>query len=125
MKTRYARAQEENVQLRAELNEVTDERDVLRDTVMRLTSELEESITAMKLVNTQLILARSNPPVDDTRLREMALASNSIPNANAGYVARRRNFDGTTVTPPTPTGVASAMGATRASGSSETVRSGS
>lgn len=93
VKTRYARAQEENVQLRAELNEVTDERDVLRDTVMRLTSELEESITAMKLVNTQLILARSNPPVDDTRLREMALATAAqFGHTGDGVTARARSY---------------------------------
>lgn len=86
VKTRYARAQEENVQLRAEL-------DKLRDTVMRLTSELEESITAMKLVNTQLILARSNPPVDDTRLREMALATAAqFGHTGDGVTARARSY---------------------------------
>ena len=120
VKTRYARAQEENVQLRAELNEVTDERDVLRDTVMRLTSELEESMTERATLAATVtdrtaeleeitlernrinrgVARRQNRavfnlprPVDDTRLREMALATAAqFGHTGDGVTARARSY---------------------------------
>lgn len=99
VKTRYARAQEENVQLRAELDEVTDERDVLRDTVMRLTSELEEITLERNRINRGVARRQNRAvfnlprPVDDTRLREMALATAAqFGHTGDGVTARARSY---------------------------------
>ena len=99
MKTRYARAQEENVQLRAELDEATDERDVLRDTVMRLTSELEEITLERNRINRGVARRQNRAvfnlprPVDDTRLREMALATAAqFGHTGDGVTARARSY---------------------------------
>ena len=99
VKTRYARAQEENVQLRAELDEATDERDVLRDTVMRLTSELEEITLERNRINRGVARRQNRAvfnlprPVDDTRLREMALATAAqFGHTGDGVTARARSY---------------------------------
>ena len=92
MKTRYARAQEENVQLRAEL-------DKLRDTVMRLTSELEEITLERNRINRGVARRQNRAvfnlprPVDDTRLREMALATAAqFGHTGDGVTARARSY---------------------------------
>ena len=92
VKTRYARAQEENVQLRAEL-------DKLRDTVMRLTSELEEITLERNRINRGVARRQNRAvfnlprPVDDTRLREMALATAAqFGHTGDGVTARARSY---------------------------------
>ena len=92
VKTRYARAQEENVQLRAEL-------DKLRDTVMRLTSELEEITLERNRINRGVARRQNRAvfnlprPVDDSRLREMALATAAqFGHTGDGVTARARSY---------------------------------
>ena len=92
VKTRYARAQEENAQLRAEL-------DKLRDTVMRLTSELEEITLERNRINRGVARRQNRAvfnlprPVDDSRLREMALATAAqFGHTGDGVTARARSY---------------------------------
>ena len=103
MKTRYARAQEENDQLRANnsvllqdgyellarLNETRHERNDLIAMLDAANTKLEESTAALKLVNSQPILVPSNPPVDDSRLREMALSMASCLVGSGEFVTTR------------------------------------
>ena len=127
VKTRYARAQEENAQLRATNSELLQdgyklvaERDVLRDTVMKLTAELEESMTERDTLAATVtdrtaeleeitlernrinrgVARRQNRavfnlprPVDDSRLREMALATAAqFGHTGDGVTARARSY---------------------------------
>ena len=134
VKTRYARAQEENAQLRvtnsellqddykhvAERSILSDTVNILRDTVMKLTAELEESMTerdTLAATVTDLtaeleeitlernrinrgVARRQNRavfnlprPVDDTRLREMALATAAqFGHTGDGVTARARSY---------------------------------
>ena len=107
VKTRYARAQEENARLRANnrvllqdgyellarLNETRHERNDLIAMLDAANTKLEESTAALKLVNSQPILVPSNPPVDDTRLREMALATAAqFGHTGDGVTARARSY---------------------------------
>lgn len=107
VKTRYARAQEENAKLRANnsvllqdgyellarLNETRHERNDLIAMLDAANTKLEESTAALKLVNSQPILVPSNPPVDDSRLREMALATAAqFGHTGDGVTARARSY---------------------------------
>ena len=107
VKTRYARAQEENARLRANnsvllqdgyellarLNETRHERNDLIAMLDAANTKLEESTAALKLVNSQPILVPSNPPVDDSRLREMALATAAqFGHTGDGVTARARSY---------------------------------